>query len=86
MMTRFKPVDVELDGNQQAEAERMFARLRPVFEEEARRMAMLMASKDDAHLFGQTEFELRDRVHALGAEVLEQAAAERSKKGGLRGS
>jgi hypothetical protein len=85
-MARFKPVNVELDAEQQAEAERILERLRPVFEEEARRMAMLLASKDDAHLFGQTEYELRDRVHALGAEALEQAAAERSKKGGVSGS
>ena len=37
-------------------------------------------------LFGQTEFDLRDRVHALGARVLETAADERQKKGRVRGS
>lgn len=85
-MARFKPVNVELDAEQQAEADQIFERLRPVFEAEARRMATLLASKDDAHLFGQTEYELRDRVHALGAEALEATAAARSKKGGLSGS
>jgi hypothetical protein len=49
-------------------------------------MAELMASKSTGQLFGQTEFELRDRVHALGAQVLETAADERQKKGGIRGS
>lgn len=85
-MNRFKPVDVELNAEQQAEAERIFDRIKPQFEAEARRLAMLLASKDDGQLFGRTEFELRDRVHALGAEALEATAIERSKKGGLSGS
>jgi hypothetical protein len=45
-----------------------------------------MASKGNHELFGQTEFELRDRVHELGARVLETAADERQKKGRIRGS
>lgn len=85
-MARFKPVNVELDAEQQAEAERILERMRPAFEAEARRIATLLASKDDAHLLGQTEYELRDRVHVLGAAALEAVAAERSKKGGLSGS
>lgn len=80
-MTRFKPVQVELDSNQTAEAERIYQHLRQAFDAEARRLAELMASKKDSQLFGQTEFELRDRLHALGAEVLEVTAAERVKKG-----
>lgn len=80
-MSRFKPVGAELSAEQQAEADRIYQRIREAFDAEARRLAKLMASKDDRHLFGQTEFELRDRVHALGAEVLEATAAERSKKG-----
>ena len=80
-MTRFQPVNVDLNAEQQAEAERIFQRIRGTFEEEARRIARMLASKEDGQLFGQNEFELRDRVHALGAEALEQAAAERSKKG-----
>jgi hypothetical protein len=49
-------------------------------------MARFMASKGNHELFGQTEFELRDRVHALGARVLETAAEERQKEGRIRGS
>jgi hypothetical protein len=80
-MSRFKPVQVELSADQQAEADRIYQRIRGAFEEEARRLANLMAGKADGQIFGKTEFELRDRVHALGAEVLEATAAERSKKG-----
>jgi hypothetical protein len=44
-------------------------------------MSRFMASKPNHQLFGQTEFELRDRVHAMGVLVLETAADERQKKG-----
>jgi hypothetical protein len=46
----------------------------------------LLAGKDNSQLFGQTEFELRDRVHALGARALEAVADERQKKGWVRRS
>jgi hypothetical protein len=44
-----------------------------------------LASKADPELFGKTEYELRDRVHHLGAEALQVAANERQKKGRVRG-
>jgi len=77
---------IELDSEQEAEAERIYERLRGAFDEELKSMARLMASKANHQLFGQTEFELRDRVHELGARALEVAADERQKKGRLRGS
>jgi len=49
--------------------------------EEAERMAVLLASKQDHELLGQTEFEMRDRLLALGARTLEQAVNGRGKKG-----
>lgn len=75
-----------LSAEQQAEAERIYERIRGAFESEARRLAELMASKATRHIFGETEYQIRDRVHALGAEVLAAAAEERVKKGGLSGS
>ena len=53
-------------------------------EEETLEMFRLMASKPDAQLLGETEFQIRDRVHALGAHVIETALNER-KKGGIKG-
>jgi hypothetical protein len=85
VMGHTKP-DVALDANQEAEAERLYERLRGAFDDELKRMARLMASKPNRQLFGQTEFELRDRIHELGAQLLEAAADERQKKGRLRGS
>jgi hypothetical protein len=75
-----------LVAEQLSEAEReMFEALQPAFEEERLRVAKLLASKADGELFGETEFELRDRVHHLAATSLEQAAEQRQKKGGVRG-
>lgn len=71
----------QLNPEQEAEARRIFERLEGVFDEERMRMARLMASKGDSELFGQSEYEVRDRVHRLGAEVLQAAAEERHKKG-----
>ena len=84
-MSVSKP-NVELDEEQEAESQRIYERLRGAFDEELKRMARFMASKPNHQLFGQTEFELRDRVHGLGARVLETAADERQKKGRVRGS
>jgi hypothetical protein len=84
-MRRSQP-NVELDDEQEAEAQRIYERLRGAFDEELKTMARFMASKPNNRLFGETEFELRDRVHELGARVLETAAQERQKKGRIRRS
>lgn len=74
-----------LDADAQGEAERIYERLGPLFDAERNRMACLLASKGDDELFGKTEYELRDRVHHLGAKTLEAAADERQKRGWIRG-
>jgi hypothetical protein len=68
------------------EQQRVYELLREACDSDLRRMAILLADKDDSNLFGQTEFDLRDRVHALGARALEAVADERQKKGRLRKS
>ena len=75
-----------LSAEQHAEAVRIYERIRGAFDQEARRLAELMASKETRHIFGETEYQIRDRVHTLGAEVLAATAEERVKKGGLSGS
>jgi len=85
-MTKAKFSQPVLNSEQQAEAELIYERIRGAFDEEARRLAALMASKETRDMFGETEFQIRDRVHALGAQVLEATAQERVKKGGLSGS
>lgn len=73
-----------LNPEQDAEAERLFQTLRPVLEAELRQMTRLLVSKPDDKLLGKTKFEVRDRVHTIGAKVIEFALNER-KKGGIRG-
>jgi hypothetical protein len=47
------------------------------------KLARLLLSKKDSELFGQTEFEVRDLVHRIGAQAYEAALAE--KKTATRG-
>jgi hypothetical protein len=72
--------------NLSADERELYDRLGPLFEAERLRMAKTLASKKDGELFGKNEYELRDRVHELGAKALEIAANERQKKGRIRGS
>jgi len=65
-------------------AERIYQTLRQAADSDLRDLAELLASKPDRQLLGQTEFEVRDRVHKIGAKALETALDER-KKGGTKG-
>jgi hypothetical protein len=74
---------MDLTPDQEAEALRIFERLKDTADAELLAVARLLASKETGELFGRTEFEVRDRVHAIGARALESALAGR-KKGGTR--
>ena len=75
--------DTPLTPEQEALAQRLFEAMQQAFLDEARQLARLLASKDEAHLLGKTEFEVRDSVHRLGANALQTALNER-KKGGIK--
>lgn len=72
---------MDADTTLTADEQSLFDRLGPIFEQERLRMAKALAAKPDSELFGKNEFEMRERVHELGAKVLEEAANERQKKG-----
>jgi hypothetical protein len=72
---------MDLTPEQEAEAQRIFAALKQTAEADLLALARLLASKDTGELFGRTEFEVRERVHRIGAAALEGALAGR-KKGG----
>jgi hypothetical protein len=76
--------ELHLSPEQEAEAQRLAALIVAKAQEEAVRIARLLVSKPDDQLLGEAEFEVRDRVHALGAHALE-VAVNRRKKGGTRG-
>ena len=73
--------ELHLTPEQEAEAQRMAAIIGRKAQEEALYMARLLASKKDSEIFGQTEYEIRDCVHKLGAHALETALSERKKRG-----
>jgi predicted GNAT family N-acyltransferase len=72
-----------LSADQESEAQRIYHVLRQTCEQDLLALARLLASKADRELLGKTEFEVRDRVHAIGAKAVETALAER-KKGGTK--
>ncbi len=76
--------ELQLTPEQEAEAQRLAERVMMRTRQEVLDIARLLVSKADRDLLGQTEFEVRDRVHRIGAHALETALAER-KKGGTRG-
>lgn len=73
--------DVELTPEQELEA----AQIEDVLNGQARmlnrQMARLLASKPNRQLLGETEFQIRDAVHRLGAAGIEAALSERKKRG-----
>jgi len=75
---------LELTPEQQEEAQRIEHILMEAAREDIRALAELMASKPDRQLLGQTEFEVRDLVHRIGAKAIETTLQER-KKGGTEG-
>jgi hypothetical protein len=75
--------ETPLTPEQDALAEQIFEQLQKPFLDEARRLARLLAQKPDHQLLGNTEFEVRDGVHRLGAQAL-QAALDARKKGATR--
>jgi hypothetical protein len=73
-----------LTPEQQEQAQRIERILTESVRDDIRSLAELFASKADRQLLGQTEFEVRDLVHKIGAKAFETALDER-KKGGTKG-
>jgi hypothetical protein len=72
---------VELSAEQEALAQRVYAKLRSKADEELLVMVRLMMSKADHEFFGPGEFELREKLNQFGATIVAEAANERSKRG-----
>jgi hypothetical protein len=76
--------EITLSPEQEAEAQRLADIIAQRAKDEVLVMARLLVSKQDHELLGATEFQIRDRVHQLGAHAIETALNER-KKGGTKG-
>lgn len=66
---------------QQAEAQRIYQVLVQASQQDLMAIAQLLASKPDRQLLGQTEFQVRDLCHKIGAKAIETALTERKKRG-----
>jgi hypothetical protein len=71
----------ELNPEQQEHAERILQHLRATADRHLQELAVLLASKPDNELFGQTEFQARDILHRIGAQAIQAAVDERQKRG-----
>jgi hypothetical protein len=77
-------IQLNLTPEQESQAQRLTDQILDRTREEVLQMNRLLLSKKDGELLGASEFEIRDRVHNLGARVMEAALNER-KKGGTKG-
>jgi hypothetical protein len=73
--------ELNLTPEQEADAQRLTDLAMARTREELLQMNRLLVSKPDHQLLGETEFAIRDRVHKIGAQVLETALEERKKRG-----
>jgi hypothetical protein len=72
---------LQLTPEQEAEAQRLADSIAVKTKEELLQITRLLVSKQDHELFGETEFEVRDLVHKIGARAIETAVNERKKRG-----
>lgn len=72
--------DLVLTPEQEGEAQRLADLVAEKTKAEVLQMARLLVSKKDHEIFGKTEFELRDRCHRLGAELVQTALDQRKKR------
>jgi hypothetical protein len=68
-----QPLTPELE----AQAQELVTRLRAQNEDELLELARLLVSKEDREIFGDTEFQVRDIVHRIGAKAYETHLAQK---------
>ena len=72
-----------LTSEQAEAADHLYQTLKQATDSDLRDLAAVLASKPDRQLLGHTEFEVRDRVHQIGAKALE-APIDLRKKGATK--
>ena len=79
-----KSQTLDLTAEQEAEAQRLAETILLKTKDELLPITRLLVSRRDDQLLGETEFQVRDLVHQIGARAIEAAVNER-KKGGTGG-
>jgi hypothetical protein len=70
----------DLTPEQEEEVRFIEDNLRAAMNVDLRKVAMLLACKPDRELLGETEFQVRDAVHRIGARAIDSALEARKKK------
>jgi hypothetical protein len=70
----------DLTPEQEVHAQDLVQTLLKSVEGDLLRMTRLLASKPDDQVLGQTEFQIRDIVHQIGAKTIEAELEARQKK------
>jgi len=70
----------ELTPEQEAHAQELAQVVLKAMEQDVLQMTRLLASKPDPQVLGQTEFQIRDLVHQIGAKALRAELDARQKK------
>jgi hypothetical protein len=68
---------ISLTVEQEAEAQRLLQRIQEETHEDLLTLARLLVSKQEAAIFGETEFQARDVVHRVAAKAFEVHLAEK---------
>jgi hypothetical protein len=68
-----QPLTPELE----VKAQELLSQLRSQADDELLALARLLVSKEDRDIFGDTEFQVRDIVHRLGAKAYETHLAQK---------
>jgi hypothetical protein len=70
----------DLTPEQEAHAQELAKTLLKALEGDVLQMTRLLASKPDHQVLGQTEFQIRDLVHKIGAKAIRAELEARQKK------
>jgi hypothetical protein len=66
-----------LPPNQRAEAQALAQAIHEAIDAEVEELARTLVAADDAHLFGDNEFKLRDLAHKIAAKAIERHLARK---------
>ena len=72
--------DPDLTPEQESHAQELAKTLLNALERDILQMTRLLASKPDNQVLGQTEFQIRDLVHQIGAKTIQAELDTRQKK------
>jgi uncharacterized protein HemY len=82
MAKQINAVEFNLSPAEEAAAQRIYQSLKGKADQQLMNMARMLAAKEPRELLGPAQFELRDMLNELGANVLEASTHESLKKGG----